>query len=62
MSETTNDKKKAGYVDNGWPAAEGDHAVSEFAAPLVGALSPFGDVQFPEAHIPYVHPNTRINR
>lgn len=62
MSETTNEKSKAGYVDNGWPNPEGEHEVSEFAAPLVGALSPFGDLTFPQAHIPYVHPSTRINR
>ena len=64
MSETSN-AKKPGYVDNGWPqAADGsaDHAVNELAAPVVGALSPFGELEFPQEHIPYVHPSTRINR
>nr|WP_040766432.1 hypothetical protein [Tsukamurella sp. 1534] len=57
--------KKSAYVDNGWPGASdghADHAVSEFAAPVVGALSPFGELTFPQDHIPYVHPTTRINR
>jgi hypothetical protein len=65
VSETVN-PAKAGYVDNGWPASidvhDGEHAVSEFAAPLVGALSPFGDTEFPMVPAPYVHPVTRINR
>ena len=50
MSETSN-AKKAGYVDNGWPqSADGsaDHAVNELAAPVVGALSPFGELVFPK--------------
>lgn len=65
VAESTSKKH---YVDNGWPkAAEGDgpeHAVSEFAADLAGALSPFGDVEFPlpadEVH--YINPKTVINR
>ncbi|MET9327845.1 hypothetical protein [Tsukamurella sp. NPDC003166] len=64
MSETSN-AKKPGYVDNGWPQANDGHAahaVNELAAPVVGAMSPFGEVEFPQAHIPYVHPSTRINR
>ena len=65
MSETVI-TDKASYVDNGWPASidvhGGDHAVSEFAAPLVGALSPFGDTEFPMVPAPYVHPDTHINR
>ncbi|GAA4408659.1 hypothetical protein [Tsukamurella soli] len=64
MSETAK-SSKPGYVDHGWPqeiADAGEHAVSEFAAPLVGALSPFGEVTFPQAHIPYIHPDTRVNR
>lgn len=59
------EKKK--YVDHGWPKdEEGDHAhaVSEFAASLSGALSPFGDVEFPlpADSIPYVQPKTVVNR
>ncbi|TWS30289.1 hypothetical protein FK530_05570 [Tsukamurella conjunctivitidis] len=64
VSETSN-AKKPGYVDNGWPqGADGhaDHAVNELAAPVVGALSPFGELEFPQEHIPYVHPSTRVNR
>ena len=41
---------KKQYIDNGWPVDdEGghQHAVSEFAASVPGALSPFGDVTFP---------------
>ncbi|MYR06638.1 hypothetical protein GTV32_10075 [Gordonia sp. SID5947] len=59
------EKKK--YVDNGWPKdGDGDsaHAVSEFAAGLSGALSPFGDVEFPLApdDLPYLQPKTIVNR
>lgn len=62
MSETSK-PHKPGYVDNGWPeGSHDDHAVTELVAPVVGALSPFGDVEFPQAHVPYVHPNTKINR
>ncbi len=56
---------KNNYVDNGWPeVAEGDHAVSEFAATHAGALSPFGEVTFPLSlgDLPYTHPKTVINR
>ena len=60
------DNNKKHYVDNGWPASidvhVGEHAISEFAAPQVGAMSPFGDTEFPMAHVPYVHPVTVINR
>lgn len=56
---------KEQYVDNGWPAhADGEHAVSELAADRTGALSPFGDIEFPVASstLPYVHPVTVINK
>ncbi|MGC4935816.1 hypothetical protein ACLQ3C_19295 [Gordonia sp. DT30] len=62
----SNSKKH--YVDNGWPKSSGDdapeHAVSEFAADLPGALSPFGDVEFPlpADEINYISPKTVINR
>jgi hypothetical protein len=52
-------------VDNGWPASEdGDHAVSELAADRTGALSPFGDLEFPLPFedLPYTHPVTVVNR
>ncbi len=59
--------EKKRYVDNGWPTSDdGEHeeAVSEFAATISGALSPFGDVEFPlpVEHLPYVHAETQVNR
>ena len=38
--------------------------MSELASPMVGALSPFGDVTFPlpASALPYVHPVTVVNR
>jgi hypothetical protein len=53
------------YVDNGWPTTDpDDHAVSELATDRTGALSPFGEVEFPvpSADLPYVHPVTVVNR
>jgi hypothetical protein len=43
---------------------DGDHAVSEFNADRQGALSPFGEVEFPVpgSELPYQHPTTVINR
>ncbi len=55
------------YVDNGWPRdGDGnvpDHAVSEFATHVAGALSPFGDVEFPlpADKVHYINPKTDIN-
>jgi hypothetical protein len=60
------EKKK--YVDNGWPKdGNGDaaeHAVSEFATHISGALSPFGDVEFPIPleDLPFVQSKTVVNR
>ncbi|MCG5431157.1 hypothetical protein LV457_02465 [Mycobacterium sp. MYCO198283] len=64
MAEKASKPRKNTYVDNGWPAVDGEHAVSELAADRVGALSPFGDVEFPlpADALPYVHPVTEINR
>ena len=62
------ESKKKHYVDNGWPQNEdggaAEHAVSEFATDLPGALSPFGDVEFPlpADKVPYINPKTVINR
>jgi hypothetical protein len=53
------------YVDNGWPTRDpDDHPVSELATDRTGALSPFGDVEFPvpSTDLPYVHPVTVVNR
>ncbi len=58
-------RKKSKGVDPRWPEIEeGGHAVSEFNADRQGALSPFGEIEFPIPgdEIPYVHPVTVINR
>ena len=58
-------KKKNQYVDNGWPEVSGDdHAVSELATDRTGALSPFGDLEFPlpAEKLPYMHPVTVVNK
>ena len=65
VAENKHVKKK--YVDNGWPDQEDGehvHAVSEFAANLSGALSPFGDVTFPlpVEDLPFVQSKTVVNR
>jgi hypothetical protein len=56
---------KTRYVDNGWPTTDpDDHPVSELATDRTGALSPFGDVEFPvpSTDLPYLHPVTVVNR
>ncbi|RZQ61806.1 hypothetical protein [Amycolatopsis suaedae] len=56
------DGRKHG-VDPHWPEVpDGEHPVSELAADRQGALSPYGDVTFPLDSVPYVHPETTINR
>ncbi len=57
--------RRTKYVDNGWPATgPDDHAVSELVSDRTGALSPFGELNFPlpADDLPYVHPVTEINR
>ena len=55
--------KKAGRIDPSWPQVpEGEHPVSELASDRQGALSPYGDVTFPLDTVPYVHPETEINK
>lgn len=52
-------------TDPAWPAtSEQDAPVSELAATVQGALSPFGEVVFPlpSEELPYVHPVTEINK
>ena len=52
-------------TDPAWPEIPGgDPPVSELASPTQGALSPFGEVTFPlpADELPYVHPETKINR
>ncbi|MGW4089431.1 hypothetical protein [Nocardia sp. NPDC004750] len=59
-------KSKKSYVDNGWPkVADGDQAVTELSSARSGGLSPYGeDTKFPvpAEQLPYMHPNTVINR
>jgi hypothetical protein len=59
-------ENKKQYVDPGWPAVNGDddHAVSELATDRTGALSPFGELVFPQPadELPYVHPVTVVNK
>lgn len=57
--------KRGVGVDPTWPEVpEGEHALSEFTTDRVGALSPFGDLEFPidPSEVGYVHPTTVINR
>jgi hypothetical protein len=61
-----NNAQKNRYVDPGWPELNGedDHAVSELATDRTGALSPFGELAFPQPadELPYVHPVTVVNK
>lgn len=57
--------KRGKGVDPTWPdAGEDDHPVTELNSDRQGALSPFGDLQFPldAKDVPYIHPTTVINR
>jgi len=50
-------------IDPAWPEVpDGNVPVSELAADRQGALSPFGEVSFPQERVPYVHPETKINK
>ncbi|MGH3947858.1 MAG: hypothetical protein ACRDSE_01860 [Pseudonocardiaceae bacterium] len=61
MADGKNVKKNR--IDPSWPeAGNGEHPVSELAADRQGALSPFGEVTFPLDTVPYVHPETEINK
>jgi hypothetical protein len=61
-----NKGQKNQYVDPGWPELDGDddHAVSELATDRTGALSPFGELVFPQPadELPYIHPVTVVNK
>ena len=55
--------KKSERIDPAWPKVpDGEHPVTELAADRQGALSPFGDLTFPLDSVPYVHPETEINK
>jgi hypothetical protein len=56
------DEKKHKGVDPTWPGEDGEHPVTELSSDRQGALSPFGDITFPLDTVPYVHPETEINR
>jgi hypothetical protein len=49
-------------IDPTWPQA--DHPVTELAAEWQGALSPFGDTEFPlpVEDLGYTHPVSEINK
>jgi hypothetical protein len=55
-------EKKHKGIDPTWPGEAGEHPVTELASDRQGALSPFGDITFPLDTVPYVHPETEINR
>ena len=64
--DVADNKDKDQYVDPGWPELDGDddHAVRELATDRTGALSPFGELEFPQPadELPYVHPVTVVNK
>lgn len=65
VADNADNKAKTGYVDKGWPATDhGEPAVSELRTDRTGALSPFGDLEFPlpAGELPYLHPVTVVNR
>ncbi|WP_395728231.1 hypothetical protein [Nakamurella sp.] len=55
--------KRGKGVDPTWPELpDGEHPLTELSTDVQGALSPFGDVEFPLTKVPYTHPTTVINR
>ncbi|MDQ2845249.1 MAG: hypothetical protein M3Y77_02610 [Actinomycetota bacterium] len=65
MPDNSGADKRSKGTDPTWPdLPPGEHVMSEFTADRQGALSPFGDVEFPRdpAELPYQHPKTIINR
>lgn len=57
--------KRGKGVDPTWPVVgDGEHVLSELNTSTQGALSPFGEVEFPipPEDLPYIHPTTVINR
>jgi hypothetical protein len=49
--------------DPAWPQLpDGEVPVTEVTCEVQGNLSPFGELEFPLAEIPYVHPVTVVNR
>jgi hypothetical protein len=63
VAKGDNSNKKSARIDPSWPQlGDDDHPVTELASDRQGALSPFGDVTFPLDSVPYVHPETQINK
>ena len=57
------EQQRSKGVDPTWPEYEdGEHPVTELNTHVQGALSPYGEVEFPLPSVPYVHPTTVINR
>lgn len=55
--------KKSDRIDPTWPhLPDGEHPVTELSSDRQGALSPYGNVTFPLDTVPYVHPETEINK
>lgn len=50
-------------IDPAWPELpEGEHPLTELLGSAQGSYSPFGEIEFPLAEVPYEHPVTEINR
>ncbi len=63
QEDTVAKEAQPGRIDPSWPRLpEGEHPLTELAAPVQGSFSPFGDQDFPLPEVPYEHPVTEINR
>lgn len=50
-------------IDPGWPeGSDHSHPVTELATEVTGALSPYGDIEFPLEKVAYEHPHTVLNK
>lgn len=50
-------------LDPSWPKLpDGEHPLDELLGSYQGSFSPFGEIEFPLADVPYEHPVTEINR
>ncbi|HEV7471482.1 MULTISPECIES: hypothetical protein [unclassified Pseudonocardia] len=55
--------QKPGRIDPNWPQLpDGEHPLTELLGPVQGSFSPFGEIEFPLAKVPYEHPVTEINK
>lgn len=56
-------ERRTDQIDPEWPEGPGnEHPVTELATDVMGALSPFGEIEFPLDSVPYEHPHTVINK